>query len=1203
MACNNPFTMNRTSSIVRSGQTLAEIFHAENLTPREGTEGRVFVNDVLIPPSAWGSVRPHMGDLVIFRSVPTGPAKGAGLGALVAQIALKAALKSILTFVLKAIVVSAISFVLKLIINAIAPPPRPKLGKLTGSTEAESPTLSITGQRNSANHWGPIPVVLGKVKTFPTYGAKPFTELEGNDQYLRLLFDVGYGRIKMTALKIGSTPIDNFDDVTYETREGTAGDAALTLYTDDIDETGLSILLKQVDSWHVQRSEINADELSVDITFQNGLVQFSNQGGKLERTVVVEVEYQSVGGGGWVAAPSSPFTVTEAKVQVVRRGMRWTVAQDQYDVRLRRTTADSTDTKINDVVTWTTLRTIRDSDPVKISNIARVAMRIKATDQLNGVVDSFNLIAESYLDVWDGAAFTPTITTESAWAYLTVMRGPANKRPVPDARIDLAGIKAWNDDNVAAGGRPFNMVVDFRTTVFELLNDIAAMGRASFGMMDGKFSVVPDKQQTVVVQHFTPRNSWDYLGTKTFIDVPHGLKVRFINSDADYQQDERIVYDDNFNAQNATKFEVMELLGAMTPGDAWKHGRYHIATGRLRPEIHEITVDVEHIVCTRGDLVRVVHDVPSFGLGFGRIKTVTGSPNASSITIDDLFNMDPAKSYAVRIRYDDGTTVVAQVNTVAGEQSSLTFSTPITPPIPKIDDLVLFGELNSESVELIVNEISPSRDLTAKLTLIDHAPAVYSADTGTIPPYTAQITLPPGPPEVQVPDLPIVENVRSDETVLVRAVDGSLDARILVVLKRASNASAQPAFYQGRFRRSNSNDRWEYMPPYPADAQEVSFVGGIEDNETYDMKIRAISKHNVVSEWVSINNHLTIGKSSPPPDVNAFFIEGNVLKWTYIDKPRDFAGFRLKRRPGVNYNWTSGIVMTDTLLTATQHDLKNAPLNIQTYMIKAVDVANNESTNTANVVINLGDPIVLNLVSTKDRKAALWPGTLVNGTISGSNELVADGGGTLFYTMDSASMWTGDVNTFWTEPSLAMTYTDKCIPDYPDVPSALTIDATIVGETWTIDYQTTTPLVFWIIDTSQMFWPVSDATLFWPPLTGFVPWPGIIESIPRQKYEFRITTGAGPIQGKIETLSFKLDVPDVTEHFEDLAIAAGGTRLPITKTYRDIANVQVTVQDDGGAGITARIIDKSATQGPQIKVLNSSATAVAGTIDAQVQGI
>ena len=62
---------------------------------------------------------------------------------------------------------------------------------------------------------------------------------------------------------------------------------------------------------------------------------------------------------------------------------------------------------------------------------------------------------------------------------------------------------------------------------------------------------------------------------------------------------------------------------------------------------------------------------------------------------------------------------------------------------PEVGDLVLFGVLNNESVELVVKAITPGPDFTAKLQLVDAAEGILDADTGEIPPFDSHITLPP----------------------------------------------------------------------------------------------------------------------------------------------------------------------------------------------------------------------------------------------------------------------------------------------------------------------------------------------------------------------------------------------------------------------------------------------------------------------------
>ncbi len=138
-------------------------------------------------------------------------------------------------------------------------------------------------------------------------------------------------------------------------------------------------------------------------------------------------------------------------------------------------------------------------------------------------------------------------------------------------------------------------------------------------MRDLIFSVVIDEPKTVPVRLFTPRNSWAYEGELDHQPMPHGYRIGYLDAERDWQADEVVVYDDGFDAGNATRIERVEWPGITSRAQAWKEGRYHLAQRRLRREVHRITVDFEHLACERGDLVALSHDVIAFGLGAARI--------------------------------------------------------------------------------------------------------------------------------------------------------------------------------------------------------------------------------------------------------------------------------------------------------------------------------------------------------------------------------------------------------------------------------------------------------------------------------------------------------------------------------------------------------------------------------------------------------
>ena len=79
----------------------------------------------------------------------------------------------------------------------------------------------------------------------------------------------GYGPCEITDLKIGETPITDFDDVQVETFKGLPGDRVPSLYSSDVTEEQLSIVLTQANSWSkrttatIEASAPDADEISI----------------------------------------------------------------------------------------------------------------------------------------------------------------------------------------------------------------------------------------------------------------------------------------------------------------------------------------------------------------------------------------------------------------------------------------------------------------------------------------------------------------------------------------------------------------------------------------------------------------------------------------------------------------------------------------------------------------------------------------------------------------------------------------------------------------------------------------------------------------------------------------------------------------------------------------------------------------------------
>jgi hypothetical protein len=437
----------------------------------------------------------------------------------------------------------------------------------------------------------------------------------------------------------------------------------------------------------------------------------------------------------------------------------------------------------------------------------------------------------------------------------------------------------------------------------------------------------------------------------------------------------------------------------------------------------------------------------------------------------------------------------------------------------------------------------------------------------------------------------------SGTDVLLKQSDGTIVSRISATWPAITSQVSINGEIEIEWQKAGS-DIWQKTRVNGAETQV--YLSPVEDNQYYVVRGRAVDPYlNVKSNWAYATLHRVIGKTEPPADVAAFSITNGVLSWPSVTD-LDLAGYQIRFHYGRNTSWMDATPLHMGTITESPWQPDLIPPGEVTLMIKAIDTTGNYSTNTSNIFHNFGDPIVDNLILSYDDKAAGFPGVKTNCAVVAGN-LLADDSGDLFWGSDDAKFWGFDSAAFWpTATYKAATYTTSYTVLADEVGSRLTLLLDIVAASYTLEYRYDTQGEFWSND-SNFFWG-NDALTFWPAPTEWATWPGAIESVAEGKIEFRITTQSGIVQGAVSQLTLQFDVDDEFEEIDDVSILAAGTRLPLTKTYRSIKNIQLTLQDDGGTAVSAKWTDKLAT-GPLIHCFNSAGTKVAGVIDARIQGI
>lgn len=894
--------------------------------------------------------------------------------------------------VLQAAAAAAIQIGGNLLIDALVPPSQ--MGIDQGNPEGFDRIGGITGSRNAFTPYAPVPRVYGRHKIYPLMSAKPYTEIESNVQYLHMLLCVGYGPVRLYNPKIGDTVIGSFDENNNFTSNDNFENVQIDVgenpkyYTNDVDENAVSVTMNNKDDVAVRTTAPGADKAGIDFIFPQGLFGVDDEGETFQRNVQFKIEYREAGTTDpWI----NPFEEEQAHTWVNRDGRieqgsrtyehvvfegdeRETLRdgvniefpeRGQYDIRVERITGSNPpeDYAYFDECTWTTLRTITYEEPTDMPGVVQIGFSIRATDQVSGVIDNFSVEVESRLATYDGTSWDePTfdpetgdgsggaLTSNPAWIYADVLTGSANKRAIDKSELDADSIKDWADW-CDANGLTYNSPGDARNSVFEIAKSVAAAGRASWSIQDGKWTVVQDIEKTVPRQVFTPRNTWGFSASRSFPEIPHAIKVRFIDPDNEWQENERIVYDDGYDEQSATRFETLELVGVTDKDQAWKMGRYYLANMRLRPEIYTFDVDVEHVTATRGDLVKFAHDVPLYGIAQGRIKSVTtnGDGDVTEITVDEPCLMESDKNYMVTIRSDEDMAVQEAVDTEAGNQTTLALSTPI-PASKNVDkgDIYAFGESQKEVVDLIITKIQTRENLNAKITAVDAAPDIHDADTGTIPSYDSQITAPTEPNQVR-PPAPTIQNIRSSETTSTKDGDGSYPAKLVIAYDVAKGFPSLKV--EARYSRESTKKSWKGNAEAEAASGTISLTG-VEVGKSYYVQVRAITENGMTSEWVEAGPHAIEGKQGAPntPTGLTVNLDKVHLRAEWDSNPEtDIEEYEIRK----GSDWDSGTVIAK--IKSTEITMAVTTTGSQTYWLKAIDTAGNYSSDAASYTINVPD--------------------------------------------------------------------------------------------------------------------------------------------------------------------------------------------------------------------------------------------------------
>ena len=650
-------------------------------------------------------------------------------------------------------------------------------------------------------------------------------------------------------------------------------------------------------------------------------------------------------GPGFIKGYTSTFIITDATSQVLRKVKRIVFpVSGQYDIRIRRLTNDSTDDKLRNDSYLTALRSISYTNPVRFADISGTAMRIKATDQLNGTVSSYNCIVSTLVKSYDPDTNTwidnqPSSNPADLFRYVLQSPAFAKHDDITDDKIDLEKLEEWAV-YCETIGLTYNRVIDYDTSIDDVLNDICAAGVATLSKVNNIYSVIIDNERPIIKGLVTPRNSWDYSGNINYPELPHALRIEFRNEEVGYETDERVVYNDGYDESNATLYERLQFNSCTNADLAYWYGRRYFATALLQPETHTFKMDFENLTFNRGDRINLVNDVILVGVGQGRITSLktNSAGNVTGFNIDDTLVIPEVNNLAVRIRDNAGKGINYHLlEPVSGEVNSFNFSTPVNADVaPAVGSLCAFVE-DGKELDLIVTQIKPGSNQTATITAIDYAPARFDP-IGKIPPFESNITIAPDFYKPYAPELG--GEIQTDESVMIRNSDGSLTSVMIIPLINRNEANILPIV---RVKKTGTTE-WFIPTALKKDANEL-ILTGMQDGASYDIEVRYQRQTGLqlLSDALVIKNVKFIGGSSRPKKVQNFRVTitngMGLFEWA-PNGDIDISHYVIRYSASTeDVTWESAQVVMDKITSTSITNI----IHKGVYLIKAVDMLGNTS--------------------------------------------------------------------------------------------------------------------------------------------------------------------------------------------------------------------------------------------------------------------
>ncbi len=775
--------------------------------------------------------------------------------------------------------------------------------------------------------------------------------------YARVVDLISEGEIEglvdgLQSVYLDDTPIQNpdgttnFSGVTLESRNGSQQQSYVPGFSSVENEVVVGVEVKA--SQPVVRSITDPDVDAVRIKVS--VPQLTNQdttNGDLNGSTVTFAIDRQVNGSGFMEIISDTISgKTTTKYQ--RSYYVPLIGTGPWDIRVRRITADSTSTAIQNKTFVDSYTEVIESK-LRYPNSALVALRVDASQFSSiprrsydmkllrvRVPVNYNPSTRAYSGVWNGT-FKIAWTDNPAWCFYDLVTSTRYGLGgyIPEAQVDkwaLYRVAQYCDQlvpNGLGGVEPrftCNLYLQTREQAYKVVQDMASIFRGMVYWSGGAITVTQDAPADPVYQ-FAPSNVVDgefaYQGSSA--KARHTVALVTWNDPEDfYRQKVEYVEDAAGIARYGIVQSEVVALGCTSRGQAHRVGKWLLYSEQSESEIVTFRTGLEGAVVRPGDVIKVADPVRGGMRLGGRIAAAS----ASTVTLDQDLPAD--LPWRLSVVLPTGKVEERLVGPIYGR--ALTVSIPFS-AVPQPDAIWLLSSSIIEPQLFRVVAVAERDPGVHEVTALAHNPSKFDAIEKGLALQPRSITI--------LSDMPSAPTGLTMQESLYRVKD---QAQVLVQV--SWNEVQTAVAYRLSYRVSGGN--FVSLPLTSANYIEIRDA----QEGAYEFSLRAIGITRKESAPATLSATV-LGKTLPPSDVTGFMVQRRVsdllITWDGVEDA-DLAGYEVRVGPG----WDNGDLVAKTAGTQMVHDQSAAGL--YPYHIRAYDTSGNYSANVTTFVLSLLAP-------------------------------------------------------------------------------------------------------------------------------------------------------------------------------------------------------------------------------------------------------